>query len=89
MFQKIIKFILCTCSEYLWKVLVEIALYFELQKKKINLWLCIETIFLLEFLLYSSKHNIFFSKISTMYLECLYVCAYLISIFMESKEYVF
>jgi hypothetical protein len=76
-----------TCFEYLCEVLVEIALYFELQKK---LWLRIDSNFVrnLSFL-YSSKYTIFSSEISTVRSECLDVCAYLLSDFLESLKYAF
>jgi hypothetical protein len=91
-FQKIITFILWiyiyTCSEYSCGVLVEIALYFELQQKK--LWLHIVTYICQKFIfLYSSKCNIFFFQIPTISLKFFYVYGYLISIFLKYKNIIF
>jgi hypothetical protein len=74
-----------TCPGYSCKVLVEISMYFELQKKT-KVMATYRLIFLSEIclFLYSSKYNILFYEIFTVPLKCLYVCPYLISDFLKS-----
>jgi hypothetical protein len=66
---------ICTWPEYSCKVLVELPLYFELQKKIVAVCRDIKLQFFgLKFVfLHSSKYNIFSFEISTVPLECLYV----------------
>jgi hypothetical protein len=73
-----------TCPKYSCKVLVETALYFELQEKtKIVASVDYDFCQQLVFFLYSSKYNILFSEFFTVPLVCLYVCPHLISDFLQ------